>query len=154
MNIEKSIATLEVAEEKVILRERIAIVENGEEKSHWFEQRTLQAGDDLSQESDKVKAVCEAVFGSEPTETTSEPIIPTAVTKRQARQQLILMGLLDSVQTAIDSIPDTTQRLLVQSFWDDSIQYERYHPQMLQLAQAVGLNDEQMDQAFIAASQL
>lgn len=80
--------------------------------------------------------------------------VPLVVTKRQGRQQLILMGILDNVQAAIDAIPDATQRLLVQSFWDDSIQYERYHPQMLQLAQAVGLTDEQLDQAFTAASQL
>lgn len=95
--------------------------------------------------------VAEHPEGSTPVSSTGVPLV---VTKRQGRQQLILMGLLDSVQTAIDSIADTTQRLLVQSFWDDSIQYERYHPQMLQLAQAVGLTDEQMDQAFIAASQL
>lgn len=80
--------------------------------------------------------------------------VPQSVTKRQGRQQMILMGLLSSVQAAIDSIPDETQRLLVQSFWDDSTQYERTHPQMLQLAQAIGLTDEQLDQAFIAASQL
>lgn len=87
MNIEKSIATLEVTEDdKVIIRERIAVLEkgmvqkgreievNGElthetyeeegmvEKSYWFEQRTIKNGDDYSQECDKVKAVCIAVF--------------------------------------------------------------------------------------------
>ncbi len=80
--------------------------------------------------------------------------IPQSVTKRQGRQQMILMGIIDQVQTAIDAISDPVQKALVQSFWDDSTQYERNHPQMVQLAQAAGLTDEQLDQAFIAASQL
>lgn len=80
--------------------------------------------------------------------------IPQSVTKRQGRQQMILMGLLSNVQAAIDTIEDETERLLAQSFWDDSTQYERTHPQMIQLAQAMGLTDEQLDQAFIAASKL
>lgn len=80
--------------------------------------------------------------------------IPNFVTKRQGRQQMILLGLLDQVQTAIDSIPDPIQKALVQSFWDDSTQYERNHPQMIQLSEAVGMTEEQLDGAFIAASQL
>ena len=81
--------------------------------------------------------------------------VPNSVTKRQGRQQLILMGIIDQVQPAIDQIVDPIDRALVQSFWDDSTQYERYHPQMVQLARAIGLTDEQLDQAFIdAASRL
>lgn len=87
MQIKKSIETLEVTEDnKVILRERVSLLEKGKvqeeykvevdgevtyevhdkdgliEKTHWFEQRTIKAGEDYSQECDKVKAVCDSVF--------------------------------------------------------------------------------------------
>lgn len=95
----------------------------------------------------------------QPPELTPEELLQMQregmiVTKRQGRQQMILMGILDQVQVAIDSIEDPLQRALVQSFWNDSTQYERNHPQMIQLAQAIGLTDEQLDQAFIAAAEL
>lgn len=80
--------------------------------------------------------------------------VPQSVTKRQGRQQMILMGTIDQVQTAIDAISDPVQKALVQSFWDDSSEYERNHPQMVQLAQAIGLTEDQLDDAFIAAAKL
>lgn len=81
-------------------------------------------------------------------------LVPASITKRQGRQQMILMGIIDQVQTAIDAIPDPTQKALVQSFWDDSAKYERNHPQMIQLAEIIGLTSEQLDQAFIEAAKL
>lgn len=76
MHIEKSIAALEVTEDDVvILRERHAVMVGGTvtddegnefegmvEKTHWFEQRTIREGDDYSDETAKVQAVCAAVF--------------------------------------------------------------------------------------------
>jgi hypothetical protein len=80
-----------------------------------------------------------------------EPV-PSEITKRQARQQLISMGMIDSVQPVIDAIADATERALVQSFWDDSSVYERNHPQMIALSAAIGMTEQQLDDAFIAAS--
>lgn len=80
--------------------------------------------------------------------------VPSEITKRQGRQQLIIMGLISSVQTAIDAISDATEKALIQSFWDDSTVYERYHPQMIALSSAIGLDEASLDAAFIAASQL
>jgi hypothetical protein len=96
------------------------------------------------------------LVGGELTIPEPEPInpVPASVTKRQGRQQMILIGLLSQVQAAIDAIEDETQRMLIQSFWDDSTQYERNHPQMVQLAQAIGLTEDQLDDAFIAAAKL
>lgn len=82
-----------------------------------------------------------------------EPI-PASVTKRQGRQQMILMGVINAVQPAIDAIEDDVQRALVQSFWDDSSDYERDHPQMVELGAAIGLSTDQIDDAFRAASKL
>ena len=71
MNIQKTIATLEITEDnEVILRERVALLDDlGAEKFHGFEQRTFKAGDDYSQECDKVKAVCDGLFGLYPAES-------------------------------------------------------------------------------------
>lgn len=80
--------------------------------------------------------------------------VPESVTKRKGRQQMILMGVIDAVQPAIDAIEDPIQRALVQSFWDDSSDYERNHPQMIGLASAIGITESQLDQAFIQASRL
>ena len=87
------------------------------------------------------------------TEGPKEPV-PSSVTKRQGRQQMILMGVIGQIQPAIDAIQDATERALVQSFWEDSIEYERYHPQMISLANQLGFTDDQLDDAFRAASQL
>lgn len=76
------------------------------------------------------------------------------VTKRQGRQQMILMGVIGDIESAIAAIADPTERMMVQSFWDDSTEYERMHPKMIQLAQAIGFTDEQLDQAFIEAAKL
>lgn len=81
-------------------------------------------------------------------------MVPASVSKRQGRQQLILMGYLDAVEAAIAAIEEPIQRALVKSFWNDSSEYQRNHPQMVQLAAAVGLTEPELDQAFIEASQL
>jgi hypothetical protein len=60
---ERSIATLEVTDNNiVIVRERVAIIEDGEEISHSFEHFQFASGDDYSQADPKVQAVCRAVF--------------------------------------------------------------------------------------------
>ena len=87
-------------------------------------------------------------------EAEFKALVPESVTKRQGRQQMILMDIIDQVQTAIDAISDPVQKALVQSFWDDSTEYERDHPQMTQLAQAIGFTDEQLDDTFIEAAKL
>ena len=87
-------------------------------------------------------------------EAERKALVPESVTKRQGRQQMIFIGIIDQVQTAIDVISDPVQKALVQSFWDDSTEYERNHPQMIQLAQAIDFTDEQLDNAFIEAAKL
>lgn len=82
------------------------------------------------------------------------PPVPHQVTKRQARQALLLAGLLDSVQPAIDALPDITQRGLVQIEWDDSQVFERHRPALVSLATALGLSSTQLDDLFRTAASL
>lgn len=59
---ETKIETLEVTEDNtVILRERVAIMEDGEEISHHYEQRNFKKGDDVSGESVRVQAIVKAL---------------------------------------------------------------------------------------------
>lgn len=80
--------------------------------------------------------------------------VPPKVTRRQARQALLLAGLLGNVQPAIDAIEDTTLRQLAQIEWDDSQEFERHRPLLIQLAGALGLDGEALDGLFIQAAGL
>ena len=52
----KAIETLEISGDRVIIRERVAIVEDGVELSHHFEHREIGPDDDASGESERVQA--------------------------------------------------------------------------------------------------
>ena len=78
----------------------------------------------------------------------------TVISRRQAKQMMFMMGLLDSVQPLIDGIEDATERMMMKIFWEDSQEFERYHPQFIAMAYQLGLTDDEIDEAFIQASQL
>ena len=80
--------------------------------------------------------------------------VPASVTRRQAKQALLLNGLLANVQPAIDAIPDATQRAMIQIEWDDSQVFERDRPALIALGSALGLTSVQLDDLFIEAAQL
>lgn len=86
--------------------------------------------------------------------TAAIRFVPKSVTRRQARQALLLAGILDDVQPALDAIPDATQRGLMQIEWDDSQEFHRNRPALLALASALGLTSEQIDELFITAATL
>lgn len=83
----------------------------------------------------------------------TEPV-PAQVTRRQAKQALLLAGLLGNVQPAIDAIPDTTQRALAQLEWDESLNFERHRPILIALAGALGLDSDGLDDLFRTAATL
>ncbi|MEN2430714.1 hypothetical protein [Comamonas sp. F1-6] len=82
------------------------------------------------------------------------PRVPARVTRRQARQALALAGLFAAVQPAIDAIPDPQQRQLAQIEWDDSQDFERERPLLIELGHAIGLDDAGIDELFIQAGAL
>ena len=79
---------------------------------------------------------------------------PPSVSRKQARKALLLAGLFEAVQPAIDAIEDPLQRQLVQIDWDDAQTYERDDPTLLSLAAALGMSDEQLDALFVTAAGL
>lgn len=80
--------------------------------------------------------------------------VPQSVTRRQARQALLLAGKLASVQPAIDAIADATERGLMQIWWDDSRDFERTNAALISMATTLALSSAQIDQLFITAATL
>lgn len=89
------------------------------------------------------------------TEKIYPKVVPQVITRRQAKQQLLLAGLLDDVAAGIEAIQDATERRMAQIYWEDSQEFERNHPMLVGLGMSIlGLTDEQLDDLFIAASKL
>jgi hypothetical protein len=82
------------------------------------------------------------------------PAIPQSVTRRQARQALLLAGKLDLVQPAIDAIPNAPQRAMMQIEWDDSQDFERNRPSLIAIGGAIGLDAAGIDALFVQAAAL
>jgi len=77
------------------------------------------------------------------------PIVPEFVTPRQVRLLLLQQGLLDEVEAIIAQSDRATQIT-----WEFAIQFNRNDPLLQALANNLNLTSEQVDQFFIAASQL
>jgi hypothetical protein len=103
----------------------------------------------------------EARDGIEPLPPAPPPPapIPSRVTRRQARQALLLAGLLDDVPEAIaqldDGTPEGNQKMrLAQIEWEDSLEFERARPLVIEIGMAVGLDADKLDALFVTAAGL
>lgn len=76
-------------------------------------------------------------------------LVPQTVTRFQARAALHLAGLLEAVETMMQS-PDTP--MLARLAWQDAQVFERQSPTVLTLAEALSLSDADLDQLFIDAA--
>jgi hypothetical protein len=84
---------------------------------------------------------------------TLTPAVPESVSARQIRLWLVRNGVsLAAVDAAIDAIPDQLQRDSVRVEWDYAPYVERSHPMLVPLAAALGLTEQQVNQAFVEAS--
>jgi hypothetical protein len=79
--------------------------------------------------------------------------IPVSVTMRQARLALLGAGLLNTVTTAINSLP-SPQKEAAQIEWEYSQEVHRDKELVGMLAPILGLSDAQIDALFITASAL
>lgn len=77
--------------------------------------------------------------------------VPQEVTRYQALAALHLNGLLAAVKTIMAD--PATDPLTVLAF-DSAQTFKRQSPMVLNMAQALGWTDEQVDDLFIAASQI
>lgn len=92
------------------------------------------------------------IYGTQPI-TLPTPSVPASVSARQIRLWLLQKGIgLDVVDAAIDDIDDTVQREMIRVEWEWAPYIERSHPMLIPLAAALGLTEEQVDQAFHEAN--
>lgn len=83
------------------------------------------------------------------------PIIPQTISARQVRIWLIQNGIqLSAVESAIETMEDPTLKEITKVEWEYAPYIERNHPMLTPLAQVLGLTQQQLDQAFIDASQI
>ena len=118
-------------------RNNIAYVYLTDEESEGYDDLTLVSQEEIEELGDVVKI-----------------LIPESISKRQAKQQLLLDGKLGQVQEVIDSISDETERMMAQLYWEDSTEFERSHPTLVELGTALGLTEAELDMMFINASKL
>ncbi|WP_292041431.1 hypothetical protein [Massilia sp. UBA6681] len=111
------------------------------QRAAWVNYRANEARDGL-----------ELMPVKEPTEMP--PPVPQTVTRRQARQALLMAELLDDVQPAIDAIPDPVQRRMAQIEWEDSLEFVRTRPLVIQIGAALGLDESALDALFTQAATL
>lgn len=76
---------------------------------------------------------------------------PHKVTMRQARLALHAEGLLQSVEDTISAMPEPSQTA-ARIEWDHAGHVERSSQFVAMLGAAIGLDDAQMDELFMAAS--
>jgi len=80
---------------------------------------------------------------------------PATVSARQIRLWLLGKGVsMSAVDAAIDALPDAVEREAVQVEWEYAPYVERSHPMLVPLAAALGLTEQQVDQAFVEAAVL
>lgn len=96
----------------------------------------------------------DALAGTFTPPPAAAPTIPQSVTRRQAKQALLLQGLLANVQPAINAILDVQQRGLMQIEWDDSQEFVRSRQSLIQIGAAIGLDAAGLDALFVQAGGL
>jgi len=83
----------------------------------------------------------------------ARPPVPQEVTMRQARLALLAIGKLDQVPPAIESL-EGADRDVARIEWEFSSTVVRTRALVVMLGQALGLDDEALDQMFITAAGL
>ena len=82
-------------------------------------------------------------------EAANAPKVPASITPRQCRIILSQQGLLSTVEAAIAGMDEPTRIT-----WEYALEFRRDDPLLNALAVNLNLTSEQVDQFFIAASQL
>ena len=92
-------------------------------------------------------------FALAQTADENAPLVPRAVTMRQARLALLGAGKLAAVDAAIDSMPEPNKSA-ARIEWEYSNEVQRHNGFVSALGPALGMTSAQIDQLFIAAAKL
>ena len=84
----------------------------------------------------------------------ASPIVPKAITPRQARSALFISGITNEmVVSAINTLPSPTKELALIT-WEFSVEFHRDNPLVATMATMLGWTSDQIDQLWIGASQI
>ena len=81
------------------------------------------------------------------------PVVPHAVTMRQARLAMLGAGVLASVDAAINAMPEPTKSA-AKIEWEYSQEVQRHNGFVAALGPSLGLSSAQIDALFVAAANL
>jgi len=79
--------------------------------------------------------------------------VPRAISMRQARRALFSAGLLDSVEAAIQALPEPPKTEAIIE-WEYSNEVQRYNGFVSQIAPLLSLTEQDLDNLFIAGAAL
>ena len=82
---------------------------------------------------------------------TPAPVAPSLVTRFQALATLATAGYLPTIRAYIATLSEDD---IVRLAWENAAEWERSSPTLAALATMLGLTDAQVDDLFIAASQV
>lgn len=77
------------------------------------------------------------------------PYVPEQITMRQARLQLIALGVYQQVNAAVEQMGETAQ-----VEWEYAAVVEKNNPLVIAMGQLLGWSETQADEFFIAANKL
>jgi len=84
----------------------------------------------------------------------NKPIIPSIITARQLRLQLVLNGFnLNAIDLIIDSLAEPNKSIAKVS-WEYATTFEREHQMLALIAQQLGITETELDTIFINAEKL
>lgn len=93
----------------------------------------------------------EWVVDADRLKTKQKMEVPSKITMRQARLQLLSMGLLDDVISAIDQITDPIVKRAVQIEWEFATTVYRDSDWVITIMKNLNLTDDHIDGIFVAA---
>lgn len=79
----------------------------------------------------------------------SETFVPLVVTPFQAKAALLQAGLLNDVETVIQTSDELTQLA-----WNTALEFKRYSPAILSIAESLNWSDSLLDSLFISAYEI
>lgn len=81
-------------------------------------------------------------------------LVPQQVTRAQGKAALIQSGLWQSVEDYVDGIEDVTEKALALVALGDTTHWSRTSPFLAKAAQALSLNENDLDNLFIEAAKI
>ena len=108
---------------------------------------------DLGADAPQYQALMDEVAATYVPPPPAPPVVPQAVTMRQARLALLGAGLLSQVDAAIASLP-SPQKEAAQIEWEYAAVVQRNSGLVPAMAQALGMTEAQIDALFFLAATL